>query len=95
MKKEVELKEARAIIYLPENAVEATLSLKVYTNGDIVEVEKKLELSDLRRAFEDAEYNYIEDNDKFALTEEGMKYAEELVKRDELFDELINQVNWK
>jgi hypothetical protein len=91
----VELSEARAIIYLPENTVEANLSLKVYINGDIVEVHKTLGISDLRRAFEDAEDNYIEDNDKFALTEEGMKYAEELVKRDKLFNECINQVNWK
>ena len=94
---EVELEERRAIIYLPENSVEATFLLKVYDSekGDLIEVKKTLGLSDLRRAFEDAEYNYIEDDDKFVLTEKGREYAEELKKRDKLFNECLNLVNWK
>ena len=69
MENEIELNEKRAMIYLPENAVDITINCKVYEDGNIVEVSKQLKLSEIQSAFMDAEQNYIEDDDVFVLTD--------------------------
>ena len=69
MENEIELNEKRAMIYLPENAVDITINCKVYENEKIVEVSKQLRLSEIQAAFMDAEQNYIEDDDVFVLTD--------------------------
>lgn len=74
--REIELIGRRAMLYLPENTVHAELTLQVYEDGELIKVIKTLNLSDLRRAFEDAEHNYIEDDDRFVLTEKGMRDLE-------------------
>ena len=82
MENEIELSEKRAMVYLPENAVDITITCKVYENGELIEVNKQLKLSDIRAAFEDAEYNYIEDDDKFVITEKGKEWLEQFHKDD-------------
>ena len=69
MENEIELNEKRAMIYLPENAVDITINCKVYEDGNIVEVSKQLRLSEIQAAFIDADQNYIEDDDVFVLTD--------------------------
>ena len=79
-----ELEEVRSIIYIPVNSVEVELVCKVYNTDsrDLVRVSKVLGLSDVQRAIDDAKYNYIEDDDKFVLTDIGVKYAEEMERKD-------------
>ena len=81
---ELNLDEVRSIIYIPTNSVEIELVCKVYDpeKRNLVTVSKVLGLSDVQRAIDDAEYNYIEDEDKFVLTDIGVKYAEELEKEN-------------
>jgi len=75
--KEIELTEKRAMVYLPENSVEISVACKVYENGELVEVQKVLKLSEIQASFMDAEENYIGPDDKFQITEEGLKWLDE------------------
>ena len=74
----IDLTEKRAIVTLPENCVEVLFSCKVYDNGEIIDVSKKLNLSEIQAAFSDADLNYIDDDDKFEFTEKGKAYINQL-----------------
>ena len=77
---EVELKEKRAMVYLPENSVDITITCKIYEDGKLITVEKCLRLSDIQAAFKDAEENYIGPDDKFQITEAGLEWLNEREK---------------
>lgn len=77
-KNEIELQEVRAMIYLPEHTLEMTLECKVWDGKDVVRVSRKLTMDDIKKAVQDAAENYIEDDDRFVLTEKGKRYLEEL-----------------
>lgn len=81
MKNEVELKEHRAMICLPESAVEATMIVKVFHNGKLIEVKRVLGISDLRLAFQKADEGYIDDEDRFELTDKGREWLESFQKQ--------------
>ena len=80
MKKDkyIELTEHRAIICLPENAVEMTVVAKVYENEKLQTVKMTYGLSQIREMFEKADNGYIDDDDRFVLTDKGRKFLEEL-----------------
>ena len=78
-KKYIELSMLRAMVYLPENAIEITLICTIYEDGKLKNVQKTLNAKDIQRAFYDAEMNYIEDDDMFYLTE---KAEQELSKQE-------------
>ena len=73
----IEIPEHRAMIGLPENSVEVQIRAKVFQNGDLINVSKTLDMSDLRAAFQKADDGYIDDDDRFVLTDKGMAYFEE------------------
>lgn len=73
----IDLMEHRAMVLLPENAVEVTVTCNVYYDGAIIQVSKVMDLSDIRAAFEKADSGYIDDDDRFVITEKGMKLLEE------------------
>ena len=75
--KTVELDEHRAMIYLPENAVEVKVSAKVYHEGELIDASKKMTLEDIREAFRKADDGYIDDDDVFYLTDKGKALLEE------------------
>lgn len=81
MDNEIELKEHRAMICLPENAVEATMIVKVFYAGKLIEVKKILEISDLRTAFQKADEGYIDDDDRFEITDKGLEWLESFHKQ--------------
>ena len=74
----VELMEHRAMICLPEDSVEVEINAKVFHDGEIVSVTKKMTMSDLRTAFKKADDGYIDDDDRFVLTEKGKAFFDEL-----------------
>ena len=80
MKKDkyIELTEHRAIIRLPENTVEMTVVAKVYENEKLQTVKMTYDLSQIREMFEKADDGYIDDDDRFVLTDKGRKFLEEL-----------------
>ena len=70
------------MIYIPEHSVEITISAKVFENGKLINVEKVLTMGEVGDAIEDARLNYIEDDDKFVLTEKGRQWLEELKENE-------------
>lgn len=74
---EIELQDHRAIITLPEEAVEATINIKVFHDGDLIKVHKVMNMGEIRQAFKKADDGYIDDDDTFVLTEKGKAYCEE------------------
>lgn len=77
MDEEVNLTEHRAMVYLPENSVEIEINCKVFNDGELLNVRKVLKMSDIRDAFRKADDGYIDDEDRFVLTEKGLKWLEE------------------
>ena len=75
--KEVMLNEHRAMICLPEDAVEVRFEAKVYHDGELITVQKILTMGDLREAFRKADEGYIDDDDVFVVTEKGKMWLEE------------------
>ena len=74
---DIELTEHRAMIYLPENAVEVEIRATVFHDSELVNVSRKMQLEDLRTAFRKADDGYIDDDDRFVLTEKGIEWLEE------------------
>jgi len=77
---EISLDEHRAMVGLPEEAVEVVLNCKVFHDGDIMHVSKTLKMEDIRTAFRKADDGYIDDEDTFVITEKGKAYFEEMVR---------------
>ena len=74
------------ITSIPTNTIEMTIKLKMYENGELVDVEQTFDLNDIRYAeglFEqccDGEYP------RYTLTEKGEEYVERLEACEELVD---------
>ena len=74
----VELATHRAMIYLPEDAVEVEINAKVFKDGSLIDVMNKMTMKDLREAFRKADDGYVDEDDEFVLTDKGRQYLEEL-----------------
>ena len=74
----IQLQEQRAMVYLPTDAVEIEINATVYQNGKLYKVSRKLSNKEIQQSFKDAEDNYIEDNDVFVLTENGIQALKDL-----------------
>lgn len=74
---EVEIMEHRAMVTMPENAVEVEIRAKVFENGELIDVSKKLSMQELREAFRKADDGYIDDDDVFVLTDKGRAHIDE------------------
>ena len=80
--KMIEVHEARAMLYIPEDAVEIELSAKLYQKGgDIVSVSKTLDMHEIQEAIRKAEDGYIDEDDIFELTDNGREYLDSLNER--------------
>lgn len=77
-KKYIELEEENAVIRLPANTVKLKVECEVYDGEKIVSVSKAFEMSDVRRAFQLAEEYFDDPDERYALTEEGIKYLNQL-----------------
>ena len=80
--KYIELQEHRAMIYLPEKAVEIIVNAKVYIDGKIQKVSLTYDMEQIREMFRKADEGYIDDDDRFVLTDKGRALLEEMeIKR--------------
>ena len=76
---EISLLEHRAILFgFPEHAVEVEIQAKVFENGELLNVTKKMNMDEIREAFRKADDGYIDDDDRFVPTDKGKAYLEEL-----------------
>lgn len=80
-KKIIELAQKRAMIYLPEDAVEIEIIATLYKNGTITKVTSMISNAKIQKAFQDANDNYIEDDDSFYITERGEDFYRELMEK--------------
>ena len=69
----VDLETRRAIIELPTNAVEVEITAKIYKDGRITEVKQRMDMDDIHMVCKMADEGYIDDDDKFSLTELGLQ----------------------
>lgn len=69
-----------ALVYLPEDALFAHFECRgIAKTGGSEKIERTLTMVDIRRAFEYADNNYIDEDDRFVLTDSGREFAEELL----------------
>lgn len=64
------------MIYLPSDALKVDIVASIYYDNEITEVVKTLSRDEIKAAIEDAEMNYMEDEDMFVLTEKGLDLLE-------------------
>ena len=77
----IELTSARAMVYVPENAVEAVMTFTVYADGKLNKVEEKMNMHELQEAIRKADEGYIDEDDRFVLTDKGRAWLEEMKNR--------------
>ena len=78
VKNEISLLEHRAILFgFPEHAVEIEIQAKVFENGELLNVTRKMDMDEIREAFRKADDGYIDDDDRFVITDKGIAYLEE------------------
>ena len=74
----IELTSVRAMIYVPENAVECELTFTVYQDGELSKVTQTMDMKELREAIRNAEECYIDEDDVFTLTDKGRQWLDEM-----------------
>ena len=74
-KKIVELTDEWAVVLLPVDAAFVKMDISVFQDGEIVRVYGELGPKEIRDAFRRAETGYIDDDDRFELTEKGKAMA--------------------
>ena len=79
----IELINHRAMVELPESAVEVTLNAKIYHEGKLLKVSRTLDMNEVRTAFQKADDGYIDDEDTFVITEKGKAWLDEQQKQRE------------
>ena len=80
--KTVELNQKYAILYIPENCVELTLSCKVYMNGELLNVKRTLNMKAVNDAFSEYEIaedcGYIPPDATFVVPDEVKSFLREM-----------------
>ena len=74
---EIELLNHRAMIEIPENTVALVLNAKVVHNGELIDVKREFSLAEIREMFRKADDGYIDDDDRFMITDKGLAWLEE------------------
>ena len=73
----IEVPTHRAMIEFPESAVEIDVHAKIYSEGELIDVSKKYNLNEIREMFRKADEGYIDDDDRFVLTDKGREWLED------------------
>ena len=73
-----ELKDV--IIPIPNNAIEMTIKLKVYENGEMFDAEQTFDLEDIKYAENLFEQCCNGEYPVYTLTEKGREYVENILK---------------
>lgn len=74
---DIELNSVRSMIYIPENVIEIEMNIKVFEDSKIIEVKRTLNLQEIRKAIKKAEDGYVDEDDRFVITEEGRRFLED------------------
>ena len=75
----IELEENYAVITIPKRAIEITLAIKVFIDGKVENVERKMDILEIQEAFKEAvDGGYVPPDAVFTLTEKGRRQLEEM-----------------
>ena len=69
-----------AVLWLPPETVEVQLEIKILQNGELVTAHRTLGVTEVRKAFQDAEDNYIDPDRTYTLTDKGRELMEQIRK---------------
>ena len=72
----IDLKSEYIVLDIPEESVEVTVTAKIYRDGEIMTVERKLGLKEIREAVAEADAIYIPPDATFVLTDTGRAMLE-------------------
>lgn len=72
----IEVPTHRAMIEFPESSVEIEVYAKIYSEGELINISKKYDLNEIREMFRKADDGYIDDDDRFVLTDKGREWLE-------------------
>ena len=78
MREELYLEQNYIVLSLPSETVEVEITAKVYHDGELINVKKTLSIQEVREGFKEAEEGYVPSDAVFQVTENGLKYLEEL-----------------
>ena len=74
--KEIELAEQYAVITLPENSVEAKIEVKIFEDGELITVQKIMNMGDIRNALKMGEEDFLPPDAMYSLTDRGREWLE-------------------
>lgn len=74
----IDLETSYIVLPVPSNSLEINITAKVWVDGEMKEVYKKMTFEEVREAFRDAEESYFPPDEEFSLTEKGRKLFEDL-----------------
>ena len=81
--KETYLDESAAVVYIPPNAIELTLQITIYQDGELFKCSKTMDNHQLRQAFEYAELYYDDPDVRYVVTEKGLQWLKQMEKQRE------------
>ena len=73
---EIELEQQYAVISIPVNTVELTVTAKIYDHRELKTVNTTYDMAGVKNAVDEAEQGYIPSDAKFVLAPKGQKIAE-------------------
>ena len=79
------LEQEFIVLGIPASTVEITINAKIWRNGEVIEVSRKMPFEEVRDAIKEAQEGYIPSDTIFTLTELGREELERL--REKYYDE--------
>lgn len=71
------------VLLVPRDTVELAVTAKVYYNGELIPVNKKMDFAEVREAFKEAAEGYIPSDATFVLTDKGKEYLDKMDRERE------------
>ena len=78
----VDLETVPAVVWLPEASVEATITVKVYADGELHEVETKMGMKELKSAMSDGD-DWADTYMEYELTDKGREIMKQIVAEEQ------------
>lgn len=78
---QVELQQEYAVVSIPANTLELTITAKIYADGEVHTVSSTLDFEEVRDAIKEAEEGYIPSDATFSLTPLGEEIAAKLQEK--------------
>lgn len=70
----IELSEDFIVLAIPRETVEVEIKAKIYHDGELLPVSKKMGMEEVREAFRKAETGYIDEDAEFVLTDKAKEF---------------------